>query len=224
MLAGLVAFAAAPAVAAPVRPVVVELFTSQGCSSCPPADALLRAMAGRADVLPLAFHVTYWDSLGWRDPFSLELATARQRAYAAQMGAPNIYTPQMVVDGRIDAVGNDPDEVAAALARAVAGQAAGPVARATMADGQVAVAIGAGAGAGRVLLVGYDPEHQTKVGRGENARQSLTEANIVRGFADIGAWQGAETMLTAPRPPGDRVALLVQGADGAYLAAIASVG
>src|SRR5690349_22252182 len=104
-LAGLLALAAssAPSVAAE-RPVVVELFTSQGCSSCPPADALLSTLADRPDVLALAFHVDYWNRLGWVDPFSGAWATARQSAYAAQMGSDQIYTPQAVVDGGRDVV------------------------------------------------------------------------------------------------------------------------
>ena len=218
LFAGLASLAAAPAPAA-VRPVVIELFTSQGCSSCPPADALLREMAARPEVLPLAFHVTYWDSLGWRDPYSLDLATTRQRAYQALLRADNIYTPQMVVDGHIDAVGNDRTEVAAALRRAMLAQAAGPAVAATVAGNQVAVAIAAGTGTGRVLLAGYDPEHLTKVGRGENAGHMLTEANIVRGLTDIGGWAGGELLLAVARPPGEKLAVLLQSSDGRYLAA-----
>src|SRR5437868_14761375 len=111
--------AAAPAVAGETtRPIVVELFTSQGCSSCPPADALLGELARRDDVLPLAFHVDYWDRLGWKDPFSSAAATARQRTYARQLDAANVYTPQMVVDGRIDVVGSYRDQVLRAIDRA----------------------------------------------------------------------------------------------------------
>ena len=86
----------------------MELFTSQGCSSCPPADAFLTDLAHqRHDVLPLAFHVTYWDSLGWKDPYSLDAATDRQREYARHLGDDGVYTPQMVVDGTTGFVGSD---------------------------------------------------------------------------------------------------------------------
>ena len=105
------------------RPVVVELFTSQGCSSCPPADAYLTELATRADVLPLAFHVTYWNSLGWRDPFSSEAATERQAAYAGHLGGGS-YTPEIVVDGRHGMVGSDRGDVSSAIAVARGG---GPV-------------------------------------------------------------------------------------------------
>src|SRR6201997_2853982 len=100
------------------RPVVVELFTSQGCSSCPPANAYLNEMAkDRRDVLPLAFHVTYWDRLGWKDPFSLEAATARQDRYGHRFGDGS-YTPEIVVDGTSSHVGSDRGEVGAAIEKA----------------------------------------------------------------------------------------------------------
>src|SRR5262245_19256854 len=98
-LAAAVALAAARAPVAAASPVVVELFTSQGCSSCPPADALLGELAARADVLPLAFHVTYWDRLGWPDSFGLAAATRRQERYAAWRGTRRVYTPQMMIGG-----------------------------------------------------------------------------------------------------------------------------
>ena len=104
------------------RPVVVELFTSQGCSSCPPANAFLNEISReRLDVLPLAFHVTYWDRLGWKDPFSLEVATMRQDYYGHRFGDGS-YTPEMVVDGTVGLVGSHRDEVNAAIERAKRGQ------------------------------------------------------------------------------------------------------
>ena len=100
------------------RPVVVELFTSQGCSSCPPANAFLNEMSrGRPDVLPLAFHVTYWDRLGWKDPFSLEAATVRQDHYGHRFGDGS-YTPEIVVDGMVGLVGSHRDEVNGAIEHA----------------------------------------------------------------------------------------------------------
>src|SRR5215469_10793837 len=110
------AAALAPAAAfADERPVVVELFTSQGCSSCPPANAYLNELAReRADVLPLAFHVTYWDRLGWKDPFSLEAATARQDVYGHRFGDGS-YTPEIVVDGVSSHVGSSRQEVGSAI-------------------------------------------------------------------------------------------------------------
>lgn len=200
------------------RPIVVELFTSQGCSSCPPADALLRELSTqRADVLALAFHVTYWDRLGWPDPFALPEATERQRGYTRISQAGTMYTPQMVVDGTRDVVGSDRSGVQAALA------AARPVATAGIslredASG-ITISVSAGQGAGRVLLIGYDPEHRTQVARGENAGRALVEANIVRGLDIAGAWSGNAIILTRPRPAGQNFAVIVQAADGTILAA-----
>lgn len=215
---GLLVAGAARAEAPLTRPIVLELFTSQGCSSCPPADALLREIAReRADVLALAFHVTYWDRLGWPDPFALPAATERQRGYARISHAGTIYTPQMVVEGTRDVVGSDRAGVAAAL------RAARPVAVAAVrlsegAEG-VRIEIGVGAGAGRVLLIGYDNERRTAVARGENAGRSLVEANIVRGVEEVGRWDGVALRLVRPRPVGERLAVIVQAGDGRILAA-----
>src|ERR1700756_302855 len=109
------------------RPILVELFTSEGCSSCPPADALLAELAGRPDVLALSFHVDYWDRLGWRDPFSSPAATERQQRYAELLRLATVYTPQMVVDGKWQAVGSDRAEVEQALGSAAGTRDDGPV-------------------------------------------------------------------------------------------------
>ena len=205
--------------AAPGRPVVLELFTSQGCSSCPPADKLLRELAQtRADLLPLAFHVTYWNQLGWKDPYSFEGATARQASYHRISGYGGSYTPQMVIDGAADVVGSDRAGVAAAV-RAAVSHAVPPLVEINRNGAVVSIEIGAGVGAGRVLLIGYDPKHRTEVPRGENAGSTLVEANIVRDFVPLGDWNGTSLHLVHSMPKGERLAVLIQAPSGHYLAA-----
>lgn len=206
---------AAPAAAG--RLVVVELFTSQSCSSCPPADAVLAAMVrDGADVLALSFHVTYWDRLGWRDRFSLPAATERQRRYAATLGHGQVYTPQMVVQGRRDAVGSDRAAVRAAIQ--AADDLAVPV-RLAANDAAIRVEAGASAGAGALWLVGYDRHHSTAVGGGENGGRTLNHTHVVRSLAPLGAWQGQPLKLDAARPAGERVAVMLQAANGAIVGA-----
>ncbi len=202
------------------RPVVVELFTSQGCSSCPPADAVLRELArDPADILALGFHVTYWNRLGWRDPFSFEAATLRQRRYEPISSVGGAYTPEMVIDGTHDVVGSDRAGVARALAAAAAAMHAGPaVTLARAADG-LTIGVGAGVGRGTVWLVGYDPRQRTAIGRGENAGRTETEANVVRSIADIGAWNGGVLALHVPMPAGALSAVIVQARDGGIIGA-----
>ena len=206
--------------AAGTRRVVAELFTSQSCSSCPPADALLEELAGRRpDVLALSYHVTYWNRLGWRDRFSLPEATERQRRYAATLGHGQVYTPQLVVQGRRDVVGSDRGAVLGAIASAAAdpGQA---VAMAVAPSGAaVVVEAGAGSGAGTVVLLGYDRRQVTPVGGGENRGRTLAHANVVRGLAAIGEWRGRPMRAGGARPEGEHVAVLLQAADGAILGA-----
>ncbi len=202
-----------------VRPTVVELFTSQGCSSCPPADDLLVELSKRPDILALAFHVTYWNGLGWRDPYSLDSATSRQRDYQRLMHAGTIYTPQMVVDGRIDVVGSDRSGVAAALTQARAHASAEiPIEIARTPDG-LRITAAAGAGEGRLLLIGFDPRHTTPVARGENAGARLVEANIVRSHEEIARWHGQPLSIAARLPQADRAAVILQAPDGRILGA-----
>src|ERR1700712_5072211 len=168
--------------------VVVELFTSQGCSSCPPADAYLSELSrGRSDILPLAFHVTYWNNLGWNDPFSFDAATQRQATYAARFGDGS-YTPEMVVDGRRGLVGSDRSSAEAAIAAAKQVSGTNAAVSAAPSGTGISINVGAGSGNARVLLVGYDPEHSTPVGRGENNGRVLTESNIVRSIQTVGQW------------------------------------
>ena len=198
-------------------PVVVELFTSQGCSSCPPADAFLTDLAHtRRDVLPLAFHVTYWNSLGWKDPYSLEAATARQRDYARDLGDDSVYTPEMVVDGARGFVGSDRARGLSAIAEAAPRSVSVGVTR----EGQALVIhVGAGTGQARVLLVGFDPAHRTHIGRGENGGRTLLESNIVRSVTPVGPWAGSAIAFRRSAPAGESFAVLVQAEDGRIIGA-----
>jgi hypothetical protein len=210
--------AAAPRrVVAASSPVVVELFTSQGCNSCPPADAYLAELARQPGILALAYHIDYWDQLGWRDPFSSPAATARQRAYARALGLRTIYTPQMVINGRTDAVGSDRQQVAAAIA--AGGGPALPVA--LEADGgALAIRVGTGTGRGRIWLMEFDLSHETQIRGGENRGRTLVNVNIVRSVEELGAWGGASVEFTRPRPPGGTgSAVLLQSESGAILGA-----
>lgn len=188
-----------PAVAAE-RPVVVELFTSQGCSSCPPADAyLIELSKGRRDVLPLAFHVTYWDQLGWKDPFSLPSATERQSQYGRRFGDGS-YTPQIVVDGAAGMVGSHRSAVASAIERAKRESVTAAAVSVTRNGKLVSIEVGSGSGNGRVLLIGFDREHTTPIGRGENGGRTLTEANIVRSIRPVGQWSGSPLKISEQFP------------------------
>ena len=197
------------------NPVVLELFTSEGCSSCPPADALLGRLAQRHDLLPLAFHIDYWDSLGWKDPFSAKFATARQSAYGHMLDV-MVYTPQMVVDGARDAIGSDE----AAVGLAIEAEEARPkVTLAVSRDerGALKVAIPAGDGASApssVYEALFDVTHVTPVGRGENSGRTLTEFNIVREWRKIGEWTGKATEIPiwlGAQPTGfDACAIILQ--------------
>jgi len=212
------------------RPIVVELFTSQGCSSCPPADAFLGELAKRPNVLALGFHVDYWDYIGWKDPYASKLATQRQRLYAHAFDLSYVYTPQMVVNGEAQAVGSERGDVESALKKVSAHPAAGPSLSLALArDGALAVHIGAGKEeTATVWLACFDREHKTPVTRGENAGSTLTNYRIVRHFEAIGIWKGAALDLEVPAAemteyvggPDRGVAVLVQrGEVGPILAA-----
>jgi hypothetical protein len=172
------------------RPVVVELYTSQGCNTCPPADALAGELAELPGVLPLSFHVDYWDYIGWKDRFALPGNTERQRAYARALGSRFIYTPQMVVDGRLDVPGHRRRQVYASLDKASRDLPALEIAFDH--DGRM-VRVGEGTvppeGAA-VWLAIYDRRHTTRIERGENAGRELSYHNVVRDFRALGPWDG----------------------------------
>jgi hypothetical protein len=220
------AFAATlPHVAAAAdRPVVVELFTSQGCSSCPPANAYLNELSKqRADVLALAFHVTYWDYLGWKDPFSLQTATDRQARYGRRFGDGS-YTPEIVVDGASGLVGSDRSDVDGAIARARVANSAAAEVRVIARDGRVSIDIGPGQGAAKVYLVGFDREHVTAISRGENRGRTMPEANIVRSFRSVAEWRGAPVHIDQPLPDGEQVAVILEAPDGHIVGASRATG
>jgi len=172
-------FAAVPAGAGePVT--VVELFTSQGCPSCPSADRMLGELAKRDDILALSLHVDHWDFIGWRDPFASALYSQRQQRYLDQHNLPYVYTPQIVVDGRFQASGNKPDEVLAGIRQA----RDEPVERVEVtleriSDGQLHLRMPEGESRYRdeanIVLVRFDEKHVTDVTRGENSGRRLVD-------------------------------------------------
>ncbi len=197
---GLAGLAAAPAGAADAKhPLVIELFQSQGCSSCPPANANLIEFAAREDVLALNFAVDYWDRLGWKDTFAKPEFTARQWAYARAMRHGDVYTPEIVVNGRVDGVGAELSEMRELTQQADRG-AAGP--DLTFEPG--AVTIGAGRAPPRgadVWLARYDPGViDVAVQRGENAGRTLPHKNVVREMILVGHWSGEAERLALPAP------------------------
>ncbi|MDR9393040.1 DUF1223 domain-containing protein [Roseovarius sp. SYSU LYC5161] len=194
--------------------VVVELFTSQGCSSCPPADAYLRDLAAREDVVALAFHVDYWDYIGWKDSFGDAAHTARQRAYARAAGRRMVYTPQMIVNGAADAVGNRAAEVDA-LIDAAADQPRGVTLDLTRRGDRVKVVARANGDVSvplSVRLMRYRPEATVRIDRGENAGRTLDYVNIVHGLRMLEpAWRPAEPFETlVPVTGPDPVAVIIQ--------------
>jgi hypothetical protein len=207
-----------------MRPAVVELFTSQGCSSCPPADQLLAELARRDDVVALGFHIDYWDGLGWKDSLSSPEGTARQRAYARLFGNTQVYTPQLVIEGTREMVGSHREEVLAAV-REARPEAIAPVA---FAVDRRSVTIGPAAmpgAAGTALLVRFVEKRTTQIDAGENARRTAEDGNGVEALETLGAWQGREVTFSVEPPSANHgTAVLVQAADGRMLGAAVIVG
>lgn len=206
-----IAAGTASAVCAANRPVVVELFTSQGCSSCPKADAYLGELAPREDVIALSFNVDYWDYLGWKDTLASPAFAKRQRAYARGLGLSGVYTPQIVVDGVTEGVGSHRDEIAAAIA-AQAGKPADV--EISFTDDGTALTLDVGTGTARekpatLWLIRYAREKRIEVRRGENRGRTISYANVVRELTPIGMWDGQPVSMTLPKDD-----LLTRGFEG----------
>jgi hypothetical protein len=187
---------------------VIELFTSQGCSSCPPANDNVAALSTRPDVLALSFGVTYWDKLGWKDTFAQPSFTERQYGYARSLRHDSPFTPQVVVDGRADVVGNVRPEIEQLIRRE---RLDGP--NLTVDGGMVEVGSGAIPGApADVWLIRYDPRTvQVPVRAGENTGRTLPHKNVVKSLTRLGAWRGsAISFPLPPGAPGLATAVLVQ--------------
>lgn len=190
--------------------VVVELYTSQGCSSCPPADALLHSLSGREDLIPLALHVDYWDYIGWKDTFAQAPFSARQRAYAEALGNSMVYTPQIIVHGRAALTSSTKVQ----LNRAIAATDASPrVDLQVRRQGEVVIitAKGQDVGPAFVQLVRYRPSEQVTIERGENAGEVITYSNIVTEWQRLGDWNGTGSYETTAAINGsDRAVVIVQ--------------
>ena len=205
-------------VATSIHPVVVELFQSQGCSSCPPAAANINAIAGRPDVLALSFGVTYWDNLGWKDTFASPRFTARQWEYAHHAGRGEVGTPQVIVNGNTAIVGSNRQQLDATIARA--GEPRGGPG--LSADGAI-LHIGAGhaTGPAAVWLVRYDPRTlDVPIRAGENGGRTLPHRDVVRDLVRLGDWDGAAASFHLPAAPaGLASAVLVQQGTGGPITA-----
>jgi hypothetical protein len=205
--------------------VVIELYTSQGCSSCPPADALLEELAARDDVIALALHVDYWDYIGWKDTFARPLFTQRQKGYARAAGHRTIYTPQMVIAGEDHVVGYRPMDLAD-LIEAHRGRPVAAVIRLSRNGAEVTVDIAAAPALGGpavVQLVRFEPVQTVEIGHGENAGRTIVYANVVTEWTRLAEWDGGTALrLTAPAAGPAPLAVILQRRDfGPILAAAA---
>jgi hypothetical protein len=229
IMIGALASLTTPAGAAGVRN-VVELFTSQGCSSCPPADRILSRLASDPGTLALSFPVDYWDYIGWKDTLATPSYTARQKAYAAARGKDQVYTPQAIVNGLADAVGSDLEAIEEAEAETAkrSGVLSVPLSVVEH-DGKIDVSVGAAGAAtpqsAGVYLLALASSRTVAVQRGENAGSTLTYSNVVRAMTKIGDWNGAALDLQADLSQGhldgaDSYAVIVQAGARAQPSAI----
>ena len=198
------------------HPTVIELFQSQGCSSCPPANANVMALADRPDLLVLSFGVTYWDQLGWKDGFARPEYTRRQYDYKGGLGHDNVWTPQTVINGRVDVTGGRAAELKQAVAAGDRGLG-GPAVTASASR----ISVAAGTGPADIWLVRYDPRVvQVAVKAGENGGRTLPHRNVVQSLVRLGGWTGNAAGWPRPAPiAGLADAVLVQRPGGGQIVA-----
>lgn len=178
---------------------VVELFTSQGCASCPPADAAFRKLVSQGDVIALAYHVDYWNYLGWQDTLSSKENTERQYGYARMMGRSNVYTPQAIVNGRDHLAGADLTGINGKVdSYQNEGKGLSVPISAQMRGDELEIKIGAGLGKANVVVVYFDREKTIDVEKGENSGQKLSYLHSVTNVETVGMWDGKATNLVLP--------------------------
>lgn len=210
---------------------VLELFTSQGCSSCPPADALLGTLSKGKDVLALTMPVNYWDHLGWRDTLAKEVFTKRQYAYAQARGDRQIYTPQLIINGATHVVGSQQPEIESAL-KSTANTLAPSAVPVTLSERDRALHIEIGAAprdskhrSGKIWVAFYSSSVSVEISRGENSGRHATYTNVVRSLVPVGQWSGetARHIIDIPKEISfDGIAVLLQADNyGAILGAAA---
>ena len=197
---------------------VVELFTAQGCSSCPPADAAFRKLVNQGNVIALAYHVDYWNYLGWADTLSSKENTERQYGYARTMGRSNVYTPQAIVNGRGHLAGSDLNGINSKIdTYSSEGNGLTIPISASMRGDELEIKIGAGQGKANVVMVYFDKEKTIEVEKGENSGKKLSYLHSVTNVETVGMWDGKATSLTLPasvlqRPQLEGCAILLQSA------------
>ena len=218
----LTSFFAMPA-AAQDFPVVVELYTSQGCSSCPPADEIMAEIAGRDDVIALSLHVDYWDYIGWKDEFADPRNAKRQRGYAMEAGRRSIYTPEMIVNGVSDIVGAKPMKLATAIAQHKNDPQTIDLEMTRTGDVVLVEArqLTRASSDMVVHILRYQPEREANIKRGENAGRTIRYANVTQDWKVLGAWDGSKPLRIEADAPGKwPVVVLIQDNDyGPILAA-----
>ena len=192
------------------QPVVIELFTSQGCSSCPPADALMHKLAARSDVIALSMHVDYWDYIGWKDEFGRPENAARQRSYAAAGGRRSVYTPQMIIAGEDSVIGTHPMDVADLIAKHSRSQK--DVAMKAVRTGEkITIAATARRPAKyEVKFVSYANKRTSAIKRGENAGRTITYVNVVLDYKTVKKWDGRAPLSLAANAGKGPIVVLIQ--------------